>query len=94
MLYIATALRPCFIAGQSCGVVNNTLRLPCDAQIFDVADRSVILEKIVQFQNQKSWKMNLLGLKMKHVFFLICNILTSDTEFNPHHFNIIQVTGC
>ena len=55
---------------------------------------SVILEKFVQFQNQKSWKMNLLGLKMKHVILKIRNILTSDTKFYPHHFNIIRVTGC
>ena len=55
---------------------------------------TVILEKIVQFQNQKSWKMNLLGLQMKHVILKICNILTSDIKFYPHHFNIIQVTGC
>ena len=50
---------------------------------------AVILEKIVQFQNQKSWKMNLLGLQMKHVILKICNILKSDTQFYPHHFNII-----
>ena len=55
---------------------------------------SVILEKIVQFQNQKSWKINLLRLQMKHVILKICNILTSDTKFYPHHFNIIRVTGC
>ena len=60
----------------------------------DSTDRAVILEKIVQFQNQKSWKMNLLGLQMKHVILKICNILTSDTKFYPHHFNIIRVTGC
>ena len=54
---------------------------------------AVILEKIVQFQNQKSWKMNLLGLPLKHVILKICNILTSDTNFYPHHFNIIHVTG-
>ena len=36
--------------------------------------RPVILEKIVQFQNQKSWKMNLLGLQMKHVFFFFENM--------------------
>ena len=56
--------------------------------------QTVILEKIVQFQNQKSLKMNLLGLQMKHVILKICNILTSDTKFYPHHFNIIRVTGC
>ena len=55
---------------------------------------SVILEKIVQFQYPKSWKMNLLGLQIKHVILKICNILTSDTKFHPHHFNIIRVTGC
>ena len=38
--------------------------------------------------------MNLLGLQMKLVILKICNILTSDTKFYPHHFNIIQVTGC
>ena len=54
----------------------------------------MILEKIVQFQNQKSVKMNLLGLKMKHVILKIRNILISDTKFYPHHFNIIRVTGC
>ena len=56
--------------------------------------RTVILEKIVQFQYPKSWKMNLLGLQIKHVILTICNILTSDTKFYPHHFNIIRVTGC
>ena len=54
----------------------------------------MILEKIVQFQNQKSWKMNLLGLQMKHVILKIYSMLTSDTKFYPHHFNIIRVTGC
>ena len=55
---------------------------------------TVILEKIVQFQYPKSWKMYLLGLQIKHVILKICNILTSDTKFYPHHFNIIRVTGC
>ena len=55
---------------------------------------TVILEKIVQVQNHKSWKMNLLGLQIKHVILKIRNILTSDTKLYPHHFNIIRVTGC
>ena len=28
------------------------------------------------------------------VILKICNILTSDTKFYPHHFNCIRVTGC
>ena len=39
-------------------IIEYHVKLSCSA---------VILEKIVQFQNQKSWKMNLLGLQMKHV---------------------------
>ena len=58
------------------------------------ARRPVILEKIVQFQNQKSWKMNSLELHLKHVILKICNILTSDTKFYPHRFNGIRVRGC
>ena len=69
----------------------NLLVLKFDPSILDF---SVILEKIVQFQYPKSWKMYLLGLQIKHVILKICNILTSDTKFYPHHFNIIRVTGC
>ena len=28
---------------------------------------------------------------MKHVILKICNILTSDTKFYPHHFNIFEL---
>ena len=44
---------------------------------------NVVLEEKTygQFQNQKKWKMNLLGLRMKHVILKICNILKSDTKF-------------
>ena len=47
---------------------------------------SVILEKIVQFQYPKSWKMYLLGLQIKHVILKICNILTSDKKILPTPF--------
>ena len=52
---------------------------------------AAILEKIVQFQNQKSRKMILLGLQMKHVILKICNILTSYTKFYPHHLILFEL---
>ena len=39
---VAAAMRLYFFVGQSCGVVNNTLRLSCETQKFDVARRHVV----------------------------------------------------
>ena len=44
----------------------------------------MVLEKIVQFQNPKSWKMNSTRLRMKRVILKMCNILIHDTKFFPH----------
>ena len=65
-----------------------------NAPVANTSHIKVILEKSYNFKIKKCWKVNLLGLQMKHVILKLCNILTSDTKFYPHHFNIIRVICC